>query len=141
MTALDEAGLPTRAEYEGHGYFTVAGGEQAMTGLLALAKPPTAVFAASDEMGFGAAWRAHHALDWTLQGLKKHPGLGGDLLLVALQSPVTRNRNMAIQALTAWPNPTWPEGAGGRLERVATTDPNANTREAAHELVAGRSLT
>jgi DNA-binding LacI/PurR family transcriptional regulator len=36
------------------GYFTVEGGEEAMHALLALPDPPTAVFAESDEMAYGA---------------------------------------------------------------------------------------
>ena len=39
---------------EAYGYFTIAGGEQAMTALLAKKDLPTAVFAMSDEMAFGA---------------------------------------------------------------------------------------
>ncbi|MFM7597267.1 MAG: LacI family DNA-binding transcriptional regulator, partial [Actinomycetota bacterium] len=39
---------------EAHGYFTVSGGEAAMTSLLSQPNPPTAVFAMSDDMAFGA---------------------------------------------------------------------------------------
>ncbi|SDZ35125.1 DNA-binding transcriptional regulator, LacI/PurR family [Amycolatopsis xylanica] len=45
-----ELGEPMEAD----GHFTVSGGETAMTTLLTGAKRPTAVFAASDEMAFGA---------------------------------------------------------------------------------------
>jgi DNA-binding LacI/PurR family transcriptional regulator len=40
--------------FETAGRFTVAGGERAMAMLLGLPRRPTAVFAASDEMAFGA---------------------------------------------------------------------------------------
>jgi LacI family transcriptional regulator, repressor for deo operon, udp, cdd, tsx, nupC, and nupG len=40
--------------FETAGRFTVAGGERAMATLLGLPRRPTAVFAASDEMAFGA---------------------------------------------------------------------------------------
>lgn len=59
--ALAVAGADWTPDLEAYGYFTVAGGEQAMTALLALPKPPTAVFAMSDEMAFGA-----------LRALKRH---------------------------------------------------------------------
>lgn len=36
------------------GYFTVAGGEQAAAAMLTVAAPPTAIFAESDEMAYGA---------------------------------------------------------------------------------------
>jgi len=103
VAALDEAGLVTRSEYEGHGYFTVAGGEQAMTGLLALAKPPTAVFAASDEMGFGAI-RAlqRHGLrpghDVAVVGIDGHD-LADLLDLTTVVQPVRDLGRMATEAL------------------------------------------
>jgi len=51
---LHELGLPQRPEYEAPGDFYVESGEAAMRHLLALAEPPTAVFAASDMMAVGA---------------------------------------------------------------------------------------
>lgn len=51
---LESSGLAVDTELITYGYFTIAGGEQAMTALLALPEPPTAVFAHSDEMAFGA---------------------------------------------------------------------------------------
>lgn len=58
---LLEAGLPVLPELEACGHFTIEGGERAMTTLLARPNPPTAVFAMSDEMAFGAlrSLRAH----------------------------------------------------------------------------------
>ncbi len=53
-TALLELGLQPRPEYEVQGDFHTASGETAMRELLALAEPPTAVFAASDMMAVGA---------------------------------------------------------------------------------------
>lgn len=52
--AMTEAGLPVLPEYEVDGQYTPAGGEQAMAQLLSLPTPPTAVFAQSDRMAFGA---------------------------------------------------------------------------------------
>ena len=56
-----EAGLRIDPDLEACGHFTIEGGERAMTTLLARANPPTAVFAMSDEMAFGAlrSLRAH----------------------------------------------------------------------------------
>jgi LacI family repressor for deo operon, udp, cdd, tsx, nupC, and nupG len=47
-------GLPDDPSLDMDGGFTVAGGQSAMSSLLAGALRPTAVFAASDEMAFGA---------------------------------------------------------------------------------------
>ena len=55
--ALARHGLRVDPELEQSGLFTAAGGRQAMARLLTLDDPPSAVFAMSDEMAFGA-WRA-----------------------------------------------------------------------------------
>jgi DNA-binding LacI/PurR family transcriptional regulator len=52
--ALQAAGLTVDHSLERLGYFTVEGGEAAMLELLGLSEPPTAVFAESDEMAYGA---------------------------------------------------------------------------------------
>ena len=52
--ALKAAGLPIDPELELLGYFTVEGGRAATRRLLALPEPPTAIFAESDEMAYGA---------------------------------------------------------------------------------------
>lgn len=54
VKALTEAGLPVDPELERIGNFSVAGAVEAMCELLDLDEPPTAVFAMSDEMAFGA---------------------------------------------------------------------------------------
>ena len=54
MSALRAAGLSPDHDLDVSGALTVAGGRAAMSGLLALEQPPTAVFVASDEMAFGA---------------------------------------------------------------------------------------
>jgi len=52
--ALAAAGIETDPAMQVLGYFTVGGGEAAMEHLLARPEPPTAVFAESDEMAYGA---------------------------------------------------------------------------------------
>lgn len=91
----------------------------------------------ADEMGFGLAFEAHRDLDWTLQALRSHVGVGGDVLLVGLRSPVTRNRNMAMKALQHWPESHWPEGARGLVEELSRRDPNEKAREFAREVLDG----
>lgn len=93
----------------------------------------------ADEMGAGPGWEPHRALDWTLQALHGHPGVGGDLLLVGLRCPVTRNRNMALRALTEWPRSTWPEGAAELARHLASADPNERTRQNAHDALSAAS--
>lgn len=52
--ALVSAGLTVRPELEAHGPFTVEGGYSATVKLLSRRSLPTAIFAESDEMAFGA---------------------------------------------------------------------------------------
>ena len=54
LAALKAAGLPTGPELEAQGTFTVEGGEKATVELLGRDLLPTAIFAESDEMAFGA---------------------------------------------------------------------------------------
>src|SRR5262249_26252159 len=82
----------------------------------------------ADELGLGAPWRAHSALDWTLQELRHHPGIGADLVLAGLSSPVTRNRHMSLAALETWPRDTWPEQASAMVAELARTDPDEKAR-------------
>jgi len=90
----------------------------------------------ADAMGLGPEWRAHSALDWSLQALRDHPGVGADLVLAGLQSPVTRNRNMSLHCLEQWPRDLWPAGALDSLRALAASDPNEHAREFAAEVLA-----
>ena len=91
----------------------------------------------SDALGVGPDWRPHAALDWTLQALRDHVGVGPDLVLIGLQSPVVRNRNMSLNVLKRWPPQTWPAGARDLAERLAMTDPSEQTRAFAAEVLGG----
>ncbi|MDX6226222.1 MAG: hypothetical protein QOE64_2598 [Frankiales bacterium] len=61
MASLAAAGVEACAAYQVPGDFTAAGGLAAGRALLALKDPPTAVFAASDEMAFGVLAAAREA--------------------------------------------------------------------------------
>jgi hypothetical protein len=91
----------------------------------------------SDALGLGPEWRAHAALDWTLQALRHHAGVGADLVLIGLQSPVVRNRNMALNALKEWPSEAWPPQARELAGRLAAADAREQTRALAAEVLAG----
>ena len=52
--AMAAAGLPVPDGYEQRGDYLLRGGQEACRRLFALPEPPTAVFAANDEMAFGA---------------------------------------------------------------------------------------
>ena len=54
------------------------------------------------EMGLGPDYQIHSCLDFILQELGNYPGKGEILIISGLSSPVTRNRNMALRALSEW---------------------------------------
>jgi LacI family transcriptional regulator, repressor for deo operon, udp, cdd, tsx, nupC, and nupG len=54
VAALQQAGVEVDPELETLGYFTVDGGTEAAERLLSVADPPTAIFAESDDMAYGA---------------------------------------------------------------------------------------
>ncbi|GGO84495.1 LacI family DNA-binding transcriptional regulator [Wenjunlia tyrosinilytica] len=61
LTACAELGVPVPDSHVREGDFFLAGGQQAMAELLALPEPPTAVFAAGDQMAIGALHAAAQA--------------------------------------------------------------------------------
>jgi len=101
--AMAGAGLAVDPALESYGYFTIGGGEQAMTALLAQRDPPTAVFAMSDEMAFGAmrAIRSHGLTvgrDVSLIGVDGHD-MSEFLDLTTVVQPVHDLGRIAAQAL------------------------------------------
>jgi LacI family transcriptional regulator, repressor for deo operon, udp, cdd, tsx, nupC, and nupG len=103
LDAVGAAGIEVEPGFVTHGYFTIEGGEDAMTSLLSLADPPTAVFAISDEMAFGAmrALRRHGlqaGQDVSIVGFDGHDM--ADLLdLTTVVQPVEELGAQAAQAL------------------------------------------
>ena len=100
---MQEAGLQTDPMLEAFGHFTVAGGEQAMTALLTQRQRPTAVFAMSDEMAFGAmrALRAHGLTpgrEISLIGIDGHD-MSELLDLTTVAQPVVDLGRIAAEAL------------------------------------------
>lgn len=89
----------------------------------------------ADELLSGPDRRPHAALEWTLQALRDYPGVGDDLLLVGLQSPVIRNRVMALKALQTWPRRAWPAGAPDLVRALSTRDPDEHTRQYADRVL------
>lgn len=65
----------------------------------------------ADEMGLGPGWEHHSCLDFVLQELRRFSGQGSRLIQAGLRSPVVRNRNMAVAALSAWGHDRWDDDA------------------------------
>jgi DNA-binding LacI/PurR family transcriptional regulator len=100
---LEEAGLPADPGLEVAGDFTVEGGANAMAELLARRDPPTAVFAESDEMAFGALRTLRNAglsapRDISLIGFDNH-ALADLMDLTTIAQPVREQGARAAQLL------------------------------------------
>jgi hypothetical protein len=82
----------------------------------------------ADEMGLGKGWEAHQCLDSILQELGPYPGRGFRLVEAGLKSPVVRNRNMALRALSGWGREKWPAGTAAILEQALAVEPSEDVR-------------
>lgn len=103
--AMADAGIEVDPMLEAYGYFSIEGGEAAMTALLTQPKPPTAVFALSDEMAFGAlrALRAHGLTpgrDVSVVGVDGHD-MSEHLDLTTVVQPVVELGRIAASSLIA----------------------------------------
>jgi DNA-binding LacI/PurR family transcriptional regulator len=110
--ALRDAGIRLDPDLDVPGHFTPEGGRAAMEWLLGLPEPPTAVFAASDEMAYGAM-RAIRAAgltvgrDISVVGFDDHEM--SDLLeLTTVAQPAVRQGELAARALLAALGPKAP---------------------------------
>ena len=113
--AMADAGIEIDPMLEAFGYFTIPGGEQAMTALLTARKPPTAVFAMSDEMAFGAmrAMRSHGLQpgeDISIVGIDGHD-MSELLDLSTVAQPVPDLGRIAAEALMLQLRNPAPEGS------------------------------
>jgi DNA-binding LacI/PurR family transcriptional regulator len=108
---------------EAFGYFTIEGGEQAMTSLLTQRTPPTAVFALSDEMAFGAmrALRSHGLApgsDISIIGIDGHD-MSEYLELTTVVQPVCDLGRIAAESLLVQMR-TLHQRKGGKPVRLPT---------------------
>ena len=104
---------------------------------LALERLPLEAIATgpADELGLGRAWRAHSALGFVVQDLRRFPGRGWPLVAAALRSPVVSNRNMAIRALSAGGKGAWPPEALPAIRRAIDEEPREDVRRRLIELL------
>ncbi|MDQ2088468.1 hypothetical protein [Marimonas arenosa] len=79
--------------------------------------------------GLGPDWHRFQALDFIVQELQRFPGKGWPLIRAALRSPVIRNRNMAVRALTAWDKSDWPPDAVPLLRQATRDEPDDDVRD------------
>lgn len=136
--ALESAGLPTDPNLEVRGDFTAAGGASATAELFARPRPPTAIFAESDEMAFGAIGTLTRLGlkvpdDVSVVGFDDHPLAEVMNLTTMSQSVAEQGRAVARQLVAALDRREDPDMAGQiflptRLFVRGTTAVRAATR-------------
>jgi hypothetical protein len=89
----------------------------------------------AEELGLGPGFEPHRTLSCLLQDLNRFPGRGWRLIRTGIQSPVTRNRFMAVKALSAWPEHMWPPDAINIIRKARDIEPHAETRQNLDELL------
>lgn len=92
------------------------------------------------EMGFGEEYAAHRKLGAILQSLDRFEGIGAELILTGLNSPVTSNRNMAIKALEGWDVSSWAEQLAHAVAHLLVIEPEDPVKERLHKLCAEKGL-
>ncbi|NUY81890.1 hypothetical protein HUK80_13380 [Flavobacterium sp. MAH-1] len=95
---------------------------------------------AKDSHGFGDDYNKHTSLECATTFLGDYPGMGEKIILTALKSPVTRNRNMAIGTLSKWKKDNWSPEIEKEVDRLSQTEPNTNTKENLQKLLKGQEL-
>ena len=93
-----------------------------------------------DSMGIGDDFQKHSSFDSVITFLKNYPKKGEKLILVGLDSPVTRNRNMAIRVLDKWKSENWSNEITEKVKRLKEIEPNENTQKNIERLLNGKEL-
>ena len=92
---------------------------------------------AAEESGFGPDFAIHMCLDAILQELKQYPMVGWPLVAASLKSPVIRNRNMALRALSEWSRDNWGEEVESTLIESQLVEPRDDVRERIRKVLSG----
>lgn len=137
LLALEQAGIPFDSDLEAVGNFSVLGGREAMASLLGLTDPPTAVFAMSDEMAFGAILAVREAGlaipdDCSIVGVDDHD-LSIVVGLTTVRQPVAdhgaRAARLLIDQLHGPVSPTNVESSVSLVVRSTTAAPRTHRQE------------
>ena len=93
-----------------------------------------------DSLGIGPEYARHQALDFIITFLEGFPTKGELILLSALDSPVTRNRHMAVKALQKWGKANWSEGIAIKLRHLSKIEPDEDTKKNILRVLKGQDL-
>lgn len=90
--------------------------------------------------GIGSDYQKHSSLDSVITFLENYPKKGEKLILVGLDSPVTRNRNMAIRVLDKWKLENWSNAITNKVKILKEIEPNEDTKKNIERLLIGQVL-
>ena len=93
-----------------------------------------------DSSGIGDDYQKHSSLDSVITFLENYPKKGEKLILVGLDSPVTRNRNMAIRVLDKWKAENWSNEITEKIKNLKEIEPNEDTKNNIVRLLKGERL-
>ncbi|NWJ25945.1 hypothetical protein [Rhizobium sp. RM] len=93
-----------------------------------------------NELGLGPEYSSHSALGFILQDLGKFPGKGWAFIAAGLLSPVVRNRNMSIRALSEWDQKDWPQETVATLTLLCEAEIDDDIRLRLQALLEGTAL-
>ncbi|MFD2661873.1 limonene hydroxylase [Paenibacillus thailandensis] len=94
----------------------------------------------ADEFGLGIEFEAHARLGSLLQSLDRHEGVGKQLILTGLNSPVVSNRNMALNALEGWNIASWGEELLQAVTRLEEEEPVDSVKERIRKLMEDKGI-
>lgn len=94
----------------------------------------------AEERGFGPIFKVHSCLDFILQDLKRYPGKGESLILAGLASPVIRNRNMALKALSSWGLDDRSDKLNCALAEALSAEPSDDVRNRIQKVLHGERI-
>ncbi|MBH5396899.1 hypothetical protein HZZ13_03715 [Bradyrhizobium sp. CNPSo 4010] len=88
--------------------------------------------------GLGPIFKDDSAVDFIVQDLKRFPGVGWDVVKVAMRGRTVRCRNMALNALVAWGRDAWPADAEDVLTRALEAEPDDKVRSRIRAVLTGK---
>lgn len=91
-------------------------------------------------MGIGPDWHKHQSMDTLITFLEDHPGVGEEIILAGLKSPVIRNRNMTLRTLQSWTSDNWSEKIKTELNKLNEIEPNFDTKADLEKLLTGEKI-
>lgn len=95
---------------------------------------------AKDSYGFGENYNKHASLEYVTTFLENYPKKGERIILTALESPVTRNRNMALRVMDKWKQENWSLEIEKKVRHLSEFEPNNDTKENIIRLLNGQEL-